>query len=80
MLLLPANDACRNVIAICRYAENWGFNVLIATLLSDKYRYIDQQLLFFLGIASPQREDCPCDVEPKKHQENMCNAYPMMFF
>ena len=44
--LLPAKDACRNIITICTPTQrNWGF---------DKYSYIEQELLFFLGVASLQ--------------------------
>ena len=55
--LLPAKDACRNVITICsRPVHKIGgiHHTYLLRLLSDKYRYIEQELLL-LGIASLER-------------------------
>ena len=60
--------------------KNRGFSILTTTLLSDKYRYIEQELLFF-GISRLQQKDCPYDGQPMKHWEpyKTCKAYPYVF-
>ena len=60
MLLEKKKDACRITTTICRPCRKIGDPAsLLQPLLSDKYRYIDQEFLFFLGIASLQQRILP---------------------
>ena len=55
---------------------------LLQLLLSDKCSCTGQELLFFLGIASLQRQDCPSDGQPMNLQKpwKMCKACPSFDF
>ena len=51
------------------HAEKLGdLAYLLKRLLSDKHSHMEQELSFFLGIASLQRKDCPFDDQPIKLQ------------
>ena len=56
--------------------------LLLQLLLSDKCSCTAQELLFFLGIAGLQRQDCPSDGQSMNHQEpwKICKACPNLFF
>ena len=52
--LLPAQDACRNIITICTPTQkNWGFGFfLLQPLLSDKCRCIGQNSCFSSALLA----------------------------
>ena len=80
--LLPAQDACRNITICTLTQKNRGFSFFATTFVVRQMQLHRAELLFFRGIASLQRQDCPSDGQPMNLQEpwKMCKACPNLFF